>query len=163
MTALGSLLVAMALAILTPSVEGAGLPSLIGWVAVAVLSLGVVAGESTAVLAAAVIFVVKLTMTSALSGPLVPPVWIQALLIVLTVELAVFSLERRTRPRLNLIAFARMAFSALTALSVALVLEAAVYGVSGGGSLLRIAAVAAVVLLVGWVTWLWRRAVSPPP
>jgi len=43
---------------------------------------------------------------------------------------------------------------------VAIILESAVYGASGGGVLLRIGAVAALVILAGWITNLWWRAVG---
>lgn len=163
LTAFASLIVGGALAVLVPDVEGAGPASLAGWVAVAVLALAVVGGEPVALMVATAIFVVRLGMLAPLDGPVVPPVWVQSLLIVAFVELAVVSIERRTRPRLNVIALSRASVAAMVAAVVALVMESAVYGSSGGGSLLRAAAVAALTVLIGWILWMWRNALSPPP
>lgn len=162
LTALGSVVIGAGLAILVPDASGAGLAALVGWLAIALLVLGVGAGEPTAIVFSAVLFVVRITMTSALTGPAVPPAWVQVLMLVLMIELAAMSLEGRTHPRRTSAAFAGAALSGVLAMTIAVVLEPAVYGTAGGGTLLRIGAVAALVMAGGWIMTLWHRAVTRP-
>ncbi len=165
LTALGSVVVAIALASLVPGFDAAGAPvpptaALLGWLGVAALVLGLAVGESVGITVASVAFVMRIGMTATAAGPLVPPVWMQAFILVVCIELAAVSMEQRTRPRSTGAILGRLALSALTAVTVALVMESAVYGTSGGGMLLRIGAVAAMVLVMGWITVLWIRAVE---
>jgi hypothetical protein len=160
LTAAGSLAIAVVLAVLVPSVDGAGVASLIGWTGVVALGIGLVAGKPVGLTIAGASFVVRVGLVAAIDGPLAPPVWMQAFLLVVSIELAAVSLQQRTRPRAPVVALGRAGLSGIVALLTALVLEAAVYGATAEGLLLRVGAVASLVLVAGWVSQIWRRAVE---
>lgn len=160
LTGAGSVVVAMGLAVLVPNVQGAGVSAVAGWLAVAVLALGVGIGERTAVVIAGVTFIVRVAMLATLAGPVFPPPWVQVLMLVLSLELAAASLEARVRSRPAFVVLGRAGVSGLSAMVVALIMEGAVYGTNVTGILLRIGAVAALVLAVGWVLRLWSKALG---
>lgn len=159
LSAAGSLLIASGLAILVPNVRGVGLAALVGWAAVVVLAVGLGTGESTAVVLATTLFIVRIAMLAVLPAQVFPPPWIQAVMLVLIVELGALSLETRVRPRPVVIAVSGAGVSAVVATAVALVMESAVYGTESGGVLIRVAAIAALVLAGGWIMSLWHRTV----
>ena len=156
--ALASIVTAGVLASLSPHAEGVAVAILIGWAGVAALGIGLWFGAQAGLTAAALAFVVRIAVVSAVIGPPVPPVWIQITLAVLAIELAVISIEARDRPRPLVRALSRAALSTGIAFIAAVSLESAVYGASGGGLLLRVAAIVALVVLVGWVVTMWSRA-----
>lgn len=148
------------LAVFVPDVDGAAYAGLVGWLAVALLAIGVWFGEDVAIVIGAVGFVVKVAILSVLTGPVEPPVWAQALILALVVELASLSVEARVHARMASPALARVVVAGLTAMIVSIGLEALVYGTDGSGTILRIGAVASVVFVGGWLTMAWRRATS---
>lgn len=158
LTGLGAVLLGISLAMFLPDVDGAPYAGLVGWAGAAFLFIGVWFGEETAIVLSAIAYAIKVTILSALTGPVDPPVWAQALIVVLIVELASLSVEARVRGRLAGPAFMRIAVAGLIAMIVSIGLEALVYGTEGSGIILRIGAVAAVVFLGGWLTMAWRRA-----
>lgn len=160
LSALGSVSVAVLLAALVPGVEGTGSAVVTGWLAVLVLALGLLFGERAAVVFAAVAFMIRIAMVSVAIGGLIPPVWAQVALFVVVFELASVSMEARTRVTPLWPTIGRTVFAALLAAAVGVVMESAVYGSAPGGLLLRVIAVGAVIVLVGWVVTKWGRAVE---
>lgn len=159
-TALISVVTASVLALSVPGSGGAGMPILIGWMGVIALAIGVGLGETSAVVLAGAAFVLRLAMHTSLVGAAVPRVSFQVPLLVLSIELAVVSIDARTRPRRPSGALGRVVTSVIVATLASQILEAAVLGTSGGGTLLRVGALATVVIVAGWVTVLWSRAVE---
>ncbi|MDX1450313.1 MAG: hypothetical protein R3246_14785, partial [Acidimicrobiia bacterium] len=141
-----------------PDVDGAAYAGLAGWAGALLLAIGVWFGEESAVVTAAVGFAAKVMILATLDGPMEPPVWVQALIVVLIVESAALSMEFRIRPRPMASAAGMAAISAMIAMIVSVGLESMVYGTTGSGWLLRISAVGAVVFLAGWLTVTWRGA-----
>jgi hypothetical protein len=158
LTGFGAVTLGAALAVFLPDVDGAAYAGLVGWAGALLLATGVWYGEEAAIVLSAIAFAIKVTILSALTGPVDPPVWAQALIVVLIVELASLSVEARAHGRLITPALGRVAVAALTAMIVSVGLEALVYGTEGSGTTLRIGAVAAVVFVGGWLTMAWRRA-----
>lgn len=161
LTALVSIAAAAMLASLVPDVEGVTIAALVGWAGVAALGVGLWFGNQVGLTAAALAFVVRIAIVSAVMGPPDPPVWIQITLAVLAIELAVISVEARERPRPLPRALSRAALSTGLAFVTSVSLESAVYGASGGGLLLRVAAVVALVMVVGWLVTLWGKTTPP--
>ena len=158
LTGFGAILLGISLALFLPDVDGAPYAGLAGWMGAALLFIGVWFGEENAIVLAAITYAIKVTILSALTGPVDPPVWAQALIVVLIVELASLSVEARVRGRLAGPALTRIAVAGTLAMIVSVGLEALVYGTEASGTVLRIGAVAAVVFLGGWLTMAWRRA-----
>lgn len=157
-TGFGAISLAAALALFVSDVDGASYAGVVGWVAWALLAIGVWFGEDAAIMLGAVAFVTKVMILSALTGPVDPPVWAQALILVLIVELASLSVESRVHGRLAGPALGRIAVAGIIAMIVSIGLEALVYGTDGSGTILRVAAVASIVFVGGWLTMAWRRA-----
>lgn len=159
-TATGSVVLAIVLAVLVPDAPGTELAVLVGWLAVLVLAVGLVFGTRTALVFAAVAFVVRIAMVSVAIGGLIPPLWAQVAMLVIIFELAAVSMEARTRHIPAWRSMGHVLMSAGLATAVSVVMESAVYGSAPGGLLLRIVAIAAVVVLVSWVVTKWGRAIG---
>lgn len=160
LSALGSFIAATLLVGLVPAVDGLSVATLIGWIGVISLVFGLVSGASGAVVFAAVLLMVRLSIVAVIVGGSVPPLWIQVTIFVLVFELAVLSLEARTRPIVIRSTLGQIIASMLVAVTVALALEAAVFGSAPGGVLLRIISVGALVILVAWVALKWGEVVE---
>lgn len=157
LTALVSIVAATVLALLVPDVEGVTIATFAGWAGVAALGLGIWFGTQAGVTAAALAFVVRIAIVSAVMGPPDPPVWVQITLAVLAIEMAVISIEVREHPRPLFRAMSRATLSTGIAFVTSVSLESAVYGASGGGLLLRVAAIVALVVVAGWLVTLWGK------
>lgn len=158
LSAFASVLIGVVLAVSQPVPKIAGIAALIGWAGAVLLAAGLVLGYRAAITVAAVSFVIRVAVLAPLQVGLQPPLWAQALLIVLMVELAAISFTLRTRPGDPL----RLLFRAITAALGASVLvegTALLLGVTtASGTLVRVAGITAVVIAVGWVTRVWRRS-----
>ena len=155
-----SISLAVSLALLLPDTQGAAYAGLAGWTGVVLLGIGIVFGEKTPIVVASAVFVVKVAILATLAGQLYPPIWVQALILVLMVETAALSIDSRVVPRPMISSLGRLASSGLLAMIVSIGLEAIVYGTTGSGMALRVSAVAAAIFLVGWLTMTWRRATT---
>lgn len=160
LSAVGSTLAAVLFAGLVPAIDGLQVAVLVGWIGVISLILGLVLGLESAIVFAAVLLMARLAMVAAIVGGSVPPLWIQVLLFVVVFELAMVSLDARTRQVAFIPALRQIGAATLVAVTVALALEAAVFGSAPGGLLLRIASVGALVALVAWVVIKWAEAVE---
>lgn len=160
LSAVGSTLAAVLFAGLVPAIDGLQVAVLVGWIGVISLILGLVLGLESAIVFAAVLLMARLAMVAAIVGGSVPPLWIQVLLFVVVFELAMVSLDARTRQVAFIPALRQIGAATLVAVTVALALEAAVFGSAPGGLLLRIASVGALVVLVAWVVIKWAEAVE---
>ncbi len=158
LSGLVSITLGAAVAFFLPDVDGAAYAGLAGWAGALLLAIGVWFGEENPVVLAAVAFAVKVMILSALDGPVEPPVWVLALIVVLIVEAAALSIEFRVRPRPPGSSTGLAAISAMIAMFVSVGVESIVYGTTGSGWLLRVSAVGALVFLAGWLTTTWRAA-----
>lgn len=159
-TAAASVAGAVVLALMVPQAPGTESAVLVGWVAVIALTSGLLLGTRTAVTVAAVAFVIRIAMVSLAIGGVVMPIWAHVALLVLTLELAVASIEARSTVTRILPTLGQLLTSVTVATTVALVMEPAVYGSAPGGLVLRVVAVGAVVILVAWIVMRWSSTVG---
>ena len=157
LTALLSVALAVTL-VLVSDPGGNGFISLLGWITVALLAAGLVMGHRGGVTALAVGFVVRLGLVVAFGLVVMPDIWVQALLLALSVEAASISFTLRARPVDPLTELVRGVGSALIVAGLVAVMEILVAGVDTGGILVRVAGVAALVVAAGWVVRTWRRS-----
>ncbi|MEX1126303.1 MAG: hypothetical protein WD895_04915 [Acidimicrobiia bacterium] len=160
LSALVAVLLAVALVLSVPTARGSGLGALVGGVGVLILVAGLLSGLSASVTAAAVAFVVQLAIISALPVTLSPPLWAQALLIVLIVEFATASFAARSRQVDPILVVVRGVGTAIVVSGVVQLMALLVEGFEVSGVLVRAVAVAALIIVSGWVTLVWRRASS---
>lgn len=157
LTALFSVAVATALVLVTdPGVNG--FISLLGWLTIGLLAIGLVMGHRGGVTALAVGFVVRLGMVVAFDLPVGPEIWIQALLLTLSIETASISFTLRVRPVDPLTEMVRGVGTSLVVAGLVVAMGIVVAGADTSGVLVRIAGVAALVVAAGWVIRTWRRS-----
>lgn len=156
----GLLSVALAVTLnLASSPQGAsGLIALVGWVSIALLTVGLVIGHRGGVGAVAVGFVLRLALLGAMGAAIVPELWVQAILLTLSIEAASISFALRVRPVDPLTAFMRATTTALMAGAMVAIMETMVVGTDTRGVLVRVAGIAALVIAAGWVIRTWRRS-----
>lgn len=135
-----------------------GFISLLGWIIVALLAAGLMMGHRGGITALAVGFVVRLGLVVAFDLPVVPDLWVQALLLTLSVETASISFTLRVRPVDPLTELVRGVGTAVIVAGLVAVMAILVAGAETGGTLVRIAGVAALVVASGWVVRTWRRS-----
>ena len=157
LTALLSVALAVNL-VLVSDPGGNGFISLLGWMTVVLLAAGLMMGHRGGITALAVGFVVRLGLIVAFDLPVVPDLWVQALLLTLSVETASISFTLRVRPVDPLTELVRGVGTALIVAGLVAVMAIAVAGAETGGTLVRIAGVAALVVAAGWVVRTWRRS-----
>lgn len=157
LTALLSVALAVTL-VLVSDPGGNGFISLLGWITVALLAAGLAMGHRGGITALAVGFVVRLGLVVAFDLPVVPDLWVQALLLTLSVETASISFTLRVRPVDPLTELVRGVGTALIVAGLVAVMAILVAGAETGGTLVRIAGVAALVVAAGWVVRTWRRS-----
>ncbi|GEM_PF-2183718 len=158
LSALGSVLAATILVVYQPVPRIAGIAALIGWAGAALLAAGLAMGYRGAVSVAAVAFVIRIAVLAPLEVELRPPIWAQALLIALLVELAGMSFTLRSRPGDPLRLVVRGVTAALGAAVLVEVLAVLLGVTTASGTLVRVAGMTAVVVAAGWVTRVWRRS-----
>lgn len=158
LAALLSVLLAVGLNLWSTPAGTSGLVSLIGWVTVGLLIVGLVIGHRGAVAAVAVGFTMRLGLVGAMGGPIAPELWVQALVLVLTIEAAAISFTLRVRPVDPLVVMLRGLTTALGAAVAVQILGQLVAGTETGGLLVRVAGIAALVLAAGWVIRTWRKS-----
>lgn len=151
-------IMALALVLSVPTARGSGLGALVGGIGVLVLVVGLFYGLPASVTAAAVAFVLQLAIVSALPVVLSPPLWAQALLIVLIVEFATASFAARTRQVDPILMVIRAVGMAVIVSGVVQVTALLMEGAELRGVLVRAVGVAALVVAGGWVTLAWRRS-----
>jgi hypothetical protein len=135
-----------------------GFISLLGWITVVLLAAGLTMGHRGGITALAVGFVVRLALVVAFDLAVAPDIWVQALLLTLSVETASISFTLRVRPADPLTELVRGVGTALLVAGLVAVMEIVVAGAEAGGILVRIAGVAALVVAAGWVVRTWRRS-----
>ncbi len=158
LTAATAVILGLAMVLSVPIAKGAGLGALVGGVGLLVLVVGLLYGFTASVAAAAVGFVLQMAIISALPVALSPPLWAQALLIVLIVEFASASFAARTRLVDPIRIVARAMGTAVVVGGVVQVSSLLLEGSEVSGVLVRTVGVAALVLAGGWVALVWRRA-----
>ena len=158
LSAFTAVVAAVLMAVTVPPSQGSGLVSLIGWVGAGILAFGLVAGYRGAVAGAAVSFVIRSAVMSGFDIESFPPLWAQAMLIVLMVELAGASFTFRSRPADPILVLTRALTTSVLAAALVQTLAVLVEGAEATGVLVRVAGVAAVVIAAGWVTRIWRRS-----
>lgn len=157
LTALLSVALAVAL-VLVSDHGGNGFISLLGWIAVALLAAGLIMGHRGGITALAVGFVVRLGLVVAFDLPVTPQIWVQALLLTLSVETASISFTLRVRPVDPLTELVRGVGTSVIVAGLVAVMGLLVAGADTSGILVRIAGVAALVVAAGWVVRTWRRS-----
>jgi hypothetical protein len=158
LTAGVAVVLALALVASVPTANGSGLGALVGGVGVLMLTGGLLYGITASVTAAAVAFVIQLAIVSALPVTLSPPLWAQALLIVLIVEFATTSFTARSRQIDPIRVVVRAMGTAVVVSGVVQVLSLLLEGQELRGVLVRAVGVAALVVAGGWVALRWHRA-----
>jgi hypothetical protein len=158
LSAAAASILAMALVLSVPIAKGAGLGALVGGIGVLLLVAGLFYGLSASVAAAAVAFVLQLAIISALPVALSPPLWAQALLIVLIVEFATASFTARLRQVDPIVMVIRAVGTAAIVSGVVQVLAIIMEGADVGGVLVRAVGVAALIVAGGWVILTWRNS-----
>lgn len=153
-------LLAVALVLSVPTARGSGLGALVGGVGVLVMVAGLLWGLSASVTAAAVAFVLQLAIVSALPVALSPPLWAQALLIVLIVEFSTASFAARGRPVDPILVVVRAVGTAVVVSGVVQLMALLLEGSTASGVLVRAIGVAALIIAVGWVIASWRGSSS---
>ncbi|MGF1618668.1 MAG: hypothetical protein ACFCU2_12815 [Acidimicrobiia bacterium] len=157
LTALLSVALAITL-VLVSDPGGNGFISLLGWIIVALLATGLIMGHRGGITALAVGFVVRLGLVVAFDLAVVPDMWVQALLLTLSVETASISFTLRVRPVDPLTELVRGVGTALIVGGLVAAMGIVVEGTDAGGILVSIAGVAALVVAAGWVVRTWRRS-----
>ena len=158
LTALVAVLAGTVLASAQDVPRTAGIALMIGWTGAVLLAVGLVFGYRGAVSVAATAFVLRAAILSSFEQELTPPLWAQAAIIVLMVEMASVSLTLRARPVDPALLVARGLAVALGAAAVVEALGLVLEGAEASGLLVRIAGVVALVAAAGWVTRIWRRS-----
>jgi hypothetical protein len=158
LTALIAVLAGAALASAQEVPRTAGIALMVGWTGAVLLAVGLVVGYRGAVSVAAVAFVLRAAILSGFEQDLTPPLWAQAALIVLMVEMASASLSLRARPADPGFLVLRGVAVALGAAAVVEALGLALDGAEASGILVRIVGVVALVAATGWVTRIWRKS-----
>lgn len=151
-------ILALALVLSIPTAKGSGLGALVGGIGALLLVAGLIYGVSASITAAAVAFVLQLAIVSALPVALSPPLWAQALLIVLIVEFATASFAARSRQEDPILMVVRSVGTALAVGGVVQVSSLLLEGSAMSGVLVRAAGLAALIVAGGWVTLTWRRS-----
>lgn len=152
-----SVVLAVTLAILT-SPSGTGSVAILGWIAIALLATGLVVGHRGGVAALSVGFVLRLALLGAIGAPIQPDLWLQVLLLTLSIEAASLSFTLRIRPVDPLTAMLRGLTTALIAAALVEIMEILVVGTETSGILVKTAGIAALVIATGWVIRTWRRS-----
>lgn len=132
--------------------------ALVGGVGALLLAAGLFLGISASVTAAAVALMLQLAIVSALPVALSPPLWAQALLIVLIVEFATASFAARSHPLDPVLLVVRAVGTAIVVSGVVQVMDLLLEGAVASGVLVRAVGVAALIVAGGWVTLIWRRS-----
>jgi hypothetical protein len=153
-----SSVLALALVLSVPTARGSGLGAVVGGIGVLLLVAGLLYGVSASVTAATVAFLIQLGIVSALPVTLSPPLWAQALLIVLIVEFATASFTARSRYLDPVLVVIRAVGTAVVVSGMVQVMALLLEGSEMSGVLVRAAGVAAFIVAVCWVTLAWRRA-----
>ena len=153
-----AVLLDVALVLSVPTSKGSGLGALVGGVGALLLAAGLFLGISASVTAAAVALVLQLAIVSALPVALSPPLWAQALLIVLIVEFATASFAARSHPLDPVLLVVRAVGTAIVVSGVVQVMDLLLEGAVASGVLVRAVGVAALIVAGGWVTLIWRRS-----
>ena len=153
-----AVLLDVALVLSVPTSKGSGLGALVGGVGALLLAAGLFLGVSASVTAAAVALVLQLAIVSALPVALSPPLWAQALLIVLIVEFATASFAARSHPLDPVLLVVRAVGTAIVVSGVVQVMGLLLEGAVASGVLVRAVGVAALIVAGGWVTLVWRRS-----
>ncbi|MEX1093888.1 MAG: hypothetical protein WEF28_12145 [Acidimicrobiia bacterium] len=157
LTALLSVALAVAL-VLVSDPGGNGFISLLGWITVALLAAGLIMGHRGGITALAVGFVMRLGLVVAFDLEVIPDLWVQALLLTLSVETASISFTLRVRPVDPLTELVRGVGTAVIVAGLVAAMGIVVEGADTGGILVRIAGIAALVVAAGWVVRTWRRS-----
>lgn len=157
LTALLSVALAITL-VLVSDPGGNGFISLLGWITVALLAAGLIMGHRGGITALAVGFVMRLGLVVAFDLAVIPDLWVQALLLTLSVETASISFTLRVRPVDPLTELVRSVGTALIVAGLVAAMGIVVEGADTGGILVRIAGIAALVVAAGWVVRTWRRS-----
>jgi hypothetical protein len=158
LAALLSVALAVTLNLASSPQGGSGLIALVGWISIALLLVGLVVGHRGGVGALAVGFIIRMAMLGAMGAPVVPDLWVQALLLTLAIESASISFTLRARSVDPLTALIRGLTTALMVAVLVEVLELLVAGTDAEGVLVRAAGVAALFIAAGWVIRTWRRS-----
>jgi hypothetical protein len=158
LTALLSILLAVTLNLWSSPQGPSGLVALLGWVAVGLLTVGLLMGHTGGVAALAVGFIMRLGLIGAMGGAINPDLWVQTFLLVLAIEAASVSFTLRVRPVDSLVVMLRGLTTALAAAVAVEIMELLVSGTDTSGLLVRVAGVAALVVAAGWVIRTWRRS-----
>jgi hypothetical protein len=158
LAALLSVALAVTLNLASSPQGGSGLIALVGWISIALLVVGLVVGHRGGVGALAVGFIIRMAMLGAMGAPVVPDLWVQALLLTLAIESASISFTLRSRSVDPLTALIRGLTTALMVAVLVEVLELLVAGTDTEGVLVRAAGVAALFIAAGWVIRTWRRS-----
>jgi hypothetical protein len=153
-----AVLLDVALVLSVPTSKGSGLGALVGGVGALLLAAGLFLGISASVTAVAVALVLQLAIVSALPVALSPPLWAQALLIVLIVEFATASFAARSHPLDPVLLVVRAVGTAIVVSGVVQVMDLLLEGAVASGVLVRAVGVAALIVAGGWVTLIWRRS-----
>ena len=153
-----AVLLDVALVLSVPTSKGSGLGALVGGVGALLLAAGLFLGISASVTAAAVALVLQLAIVSALPVALSPPLWAQALLIVLIVEFATASFAARSHPLDPVLLVVRAVGTAIVVSGVVQVMGLLLEGAVASGVLVRAVGVAALIVAGGWVALIWRRS-----
>ncbi|MEX1133275.1 MAG: hypothetical protein WED83_00340 [Acidimicrobiia bacterium] len=153
-----AVLLDVALVLSVPTSKGSGLGALVGGVGALLLAAGLFLGISASVTAAAVALMLQLAIVSALPVALSPPLWAQALLIVLIVEFATASFAARSHPLDPVLLVVRAVGTAIVVSGVVQVMDLLLEGAVASGVLVRAVGVAALIVAGGWVTLIWRRS-----
>lgn len=162
LSALLAAILAVALVLSVPTANGSGLGALVGGIGSLLLVAGLIYGVSASITAATVAFVLQLAIVSALPVALSPPLWAQAVLIVLIVEFATASFAARSRQVDPILVLVRSVGTAVTVGGVVQVLALLLEGPAMSGVLVRAVGVAALIVAGGWVTLIWRRSNAGP-
>jgi len=158
LSAAASSILAVALVLSVPTAKGSGLGALVGGIGVLLLVAGLFNGVSASITVATVAFVVQVGIVSALPVTLSPPLWAHALLIVLIVEFATASFTARNRYVDPVLVVVRAVGAAVVVSGTVQVMALILEGSEMRGVLVRAAGVAALIVVVGWVTLSWRRS-----
>jgi hypothetical protein len=157
LTALLSVAVAAALVAITDP-GGNGFITLLGWMTVGLLTAGLVMGHRGGVTALGVGFIVRIGLVVGFDLPLDPDIWVQALLLTLSIETASISFTLRVRPVDPLTEMVRGVGTSIVVAGIVGVMGIVVAGATATGVLVRVAGVAALVVAAGWVINTWRRS-----
>ncbi len=151
-----SVALASALVILTGG--GGGIVALLGWTSVAMLAAGLVLGHRGAIAALGVGIVLRMALQSAFGVQPDMGLWLQALLLTLSIEAGTMSFTLRNRPADPLTVMVRGVGTALVVAGLVEILNTLALSSDTNGTLVRVAGIAALVLAAGWVVRTWRQS-----